>query len=193
MRCDDVLVNLPDYILKRTEPNLSRDIESHLANCPTCREEKEKLSEVISVLSTSEPEEYPVSFWNELHASIMSRLPRRRRRYFGMNVPQLATVMTLLVIGIGIGIYELTVRSGTSETRSISTLAASLPPEEVIALPAVNTDYVQTAAPVYVVDEEVNSVDDTLQQALVKSMWATVADTVSTSDYPDLVDIDLLN
>lgn len=193
MRCDDVLVNLPDFILKKTEPNLSRDIEYHLADCWSCREEKEKLLSVTSVLSETVSENYPVSFWNELHVSIMSKVSEPRRKFLGMKIPQFVTVMALLVIGIGIATYELALRPRTHETQSISMLATSLPTDEVINLPTFNTNYIQTAAPTYVVDEEVNSVDDTIQQALVKSMWATVADTLSTPDYPDFVDGELLN
>jgi|GEM_PF-549977 hypothetical protein len=193
MRCDDVLVNLPDFILKKTEPNLSRDIEYHLANCRSCREEKEKLSNITPILFETLSENYPASFWSELHVSIMSKVSEPRRRFLGLKVPQLVTAMILLAVGIGIGTYELTLRSRTQEAPSITMLTTSLPPEEVISLPTFNTNFVQMAAPAYVVDEEVNSVDDTIQQALVKSMWASVVDTLSTSDYPDLVDVELLN
>lgn len=193
MRCDDVLVNLPDYVLKKTEPNLSRGIESHLVYCETCKKEKEKLSSLTSVLLDTMSENYSPSFWNELHVSIMSKISKPRRSLLGMRVPQFVSIAVLLVIVIGIGTYELTVRPRTRQPQSISLLATSLPPEEVIALPTFNINYVQTAAPTYGVDEEVNSVDDAMQEDLVKSMWAAVADTVSASEYPDLVDGDLLN
>jgi anti-sigma factor RsiW len=74
MRCDDVAVNLPDYVLGKIEPNLKRSLEYHLEGCSECRAELESIREPIRLLGEVEIEEYPDTFWQELHSIIMDQV-----------------------------------------------------------------------------------------------------------------------
>lgn len=174
MKCDDVVVNLPDYVLGMVEPNLKKSIEIHLEVCSKCEAELGEMAKAISVLDGIEREEYPDGFWQELKASIMEQVsaPRPAR----WKVPAIAGGLAVLLLGIGIGIYEYSLKPSQQAT-SITTLAASLPTEQVVELPRLNANYISSAVQPIDETEEINSVDDSLQVAVVKSMWSSVADS----------------
>lgn len=174
MKCGDVAVNLPDYILGMVEPNLKKSIEIHLETCSKCKSELVEMERSISVLAGIELEEYPDSFWQELRASIMEQVsvPRPSR----WRVPAFAGGLAVLLLMVGVGVYEYTLKPSPQAT-SITTLAASLPTDQVVELSRLNINYVNSAAQPIDETEEINSVDDSLQLALVKSMWVSVADS----------------
>ena len=53
MRCDDVVINLPDYLLEKIEPNLRKCIEAHLETCTACRAELDDMRELVRVQGTA--------------------------------------------------------------------------------------------------------------------------------------------
>ncbi|HUI28604.1 MAG TPA: zf-HC2 domain-containing protein [Candidatus Acidoferrales bacterium] len=181
MKCDDVVLNLPDYVLDRVEPNLKRSIESHLGSCSECNEELAAMRKAITILDGVEREEYPDGFWQELRVSIMERITVPRPAPW--KVPAFAGGLVVLLLAFGIGVYEYSFKSG-EPVSSITSLAASLPAEQVIDLSNLNVNYVSSAAlPLHETDE-ISTVDDSLQLAVVKSMWASVADSsMSLEDF----------
>jgi len=174
MKCDDVLVNLPDYVLGMVEPSLKKSIELHLEICTKCKAELSEVARAISILGGIEREEYPDGFWQELKASIMEHVsvPRPAR----WRVPAFAGGLAVLLLAIGIGIYEYLPKRNQQAT-SITTLATSLPTEQVAELPRLNVNYVNSADRPIDETGEINCIDDSLQSAIVKSMWASCADS----------------
>ena len=181
MRCDDVAVNLPDFILGKVEPNLKRSIEIHLETCSRCKTELAAMENAVTVLGGIEREEYPDGFWQELRASIMENISEPSPARW--KVPAFTGGLAIILLAIGIGIYEYSVRP-SQQTPSITSLAASLPTEQVVDLSNLNVNYVSSAAqPIHETDE-ISSMDDSLQLAVVKSMWASVADSsIYLDDY----------
>jgi anti-sigma factor RsiW len=181
MKCDDVVVNLPDYVLGRIEPNLRKGIENHLESCPKCKSELAGMERAIAVLDGIEREEYPDGFWQELKASIMETvsMPRPAR----WKVPAFAGGLAVLLLAIGIGVYEYSFKP-VQPASTVAALAASLPSEQVVDLSNLNVNYFNTAAqPIHETDE-ISSVDDSLQFAVVNSMWASAADSsISFEDF----------
>ncbi|MFZ1080801.1 MAG: hypothetical protein WAO19_02615 [Candidatus Kryptoniota bacterium] len=187
MRCDNVVINLPDYILDKVEPNLRKCIGAHLAICGKCKSEFDEIRESIMVLDKVAQEEYPEAFWQELRAIIMGKISSLRPARW--RVPVFAGGLAALLLVVGIGIYEYVLKpvstiDGQAET--VTALASSLPAYEVAELPNLNINYVNAAAPQIVEADEMNAIDDSTQQAVVKSMWtASVTDSASAIDYFD--------
>jgi len=182
MRCDDVAINLPDYILGMVEPNLKKSIESHLEGCMKCRTELEEMREPIKVLGQMEKGEYPDGFWQELRASIMEKVSERRPARW--RVPAFAGGLAVVLIAVGIGIYEYSFHP-TQRVQSVAMLATSLPSDQAVDLPNLNVNYINTSGSMVSEAENVTDVDDSLQEAVVKSLWASVADSTATMDYLD--------
>jgi hypothetical protein len=181
MKCDDVLINLPDYILDKVEPNLHRFIERHLVTCERCRVEFEELQDCVAVLGKVEVEEYPDSFWQELRSVIMEKvsvvIPAMRK------VPVFAGVVAVVLLLVGIWVYRYEFGSVGSGVQSVTALASSLPPYEIPELQNLNINYVDVAAPPVAESEEITAVDDSTQEAIVNSMWADVTDSAVAADY----------
>ncbi|UCE40469.1 MAG: HEAT repeat domain-containing protein [Candidatus Aminicenantes bacterium] len=58
MRCEDIKKNFPDYLVKDLDQSSSDDIQSHIADCASCRQELEDMSAVWTKLGVL-PEEHP--------------------------------------------------------------------------------------------------------------------------------------
>jgi hypothetical protein len=58
MRCEDIKKNFPDYLVGDLNQNSAADIQSHIADCPACRQELENLSAIWTKLGVL-PEEHP--------------------------------------------------------------------------------------------------------------------------------------
>ncbi len=180
MRCDDVVLNLPDFVLGKVEPNLMKSIEDHVETCAKCKAELRDMHDAIEMLGGAGQDEYPDEFWHELRASIMEKVgkptPARWR------VPALASGLVIVLVAIGIGVYEYTFKSPQA-VQSVSALASSLPPDQVVELPSMNLNYVNVSVPQISEAGEMDDVGDSLQQAVIKSMWVSIAD--STSSFGD--------
>ena len=58
MRCEDIKKSFPDYLVGDLDQSLTEDIQSHIADCPFCRQELEDLSAIWTKLGVL-PEEHP--------------------------------------------------------------------------------------------------------------------------------------
>lgn len=58
MRCEDIKKIFPDYLVGDLDQSSAEDIQSHIADCPACRQELENLSAVWTKLGVL-PEEHP--------------------------------------------------------------------------------------------------------------------------------------
>lgn len=180
MRCDDVMVNMPDYLLDKVEPNLRKCIEAHLEVCPACRAELEEMREPIKVLGEVGYEEYPDSFWQELHSSIMTKVEDRTPAV-KWKMPAFAGALAAILLIIGIGVFELSHKQA-SQPRSIAALATKLSPEEAVALPSLNVNYVDAVSSQASVLDAMDEVNDSMQEAVVNEMWNSMSDSAGAFD-----------
>ncbi len=180
MRCDDVMVNLPDFLLDKVEPNLRKCIEAHLEECQVCRAELEEMREPIKVLGEVGYEEYPDSFWQELHSSIMTRV-EDRTPVVKWKVPAFAGAFAAILLIVGIGVFELSHRQ-ISQPRTIAALATKLSPEEAVSLPSLNINYVDAVSSQASVLDEMDAVNDSMQEAVVNEMWNSMSDSAGSLD-----------
>ncbi|MGO9481337.1 MAG: hypothetical protein ACLP05_06120 [Candidatus Kryptoniota bacterium] len=187
MKCVDVVVNLPDYILDKVEPNLLKCMGAHFDICEKCRSELEEMRDSIAILGTVAQEEYEDAFWQELRGVIMEKISSIRPVRW--RTPAFAGGLAAFVLVVGFGVYEYALKPVTApneRAESVAALAYSIPAYDIAELPNLNMNYVDAAAPQVADVDEINSVDDSTQQAVVKSMWAvSLADSVAAIDYSD--------
>jgi predicted anti-sigma-YlaC factor YlaD len=179
MKCNDVVVNLPDHVLGKVEPNLKKSIESHLELCSKCRAELATMQKAAMVLGGIEREEYPDRFWQELKACIMDRIAEPRTTRW--KVPAFGGGLVVLLLAIGIGIYEYSTKPA-QQASNITALATSLPSVQVVDLSNLNINYVDSAVQPIHESDEMSSVDDSTQFAVVKAMWTSVVDSSISLD-----------
>ncbi len=180
MRCDNVAVNLPDYLLGKIEPNLRKSIEAHLALCERCRQELEGMREPLRILGEVGHEEYPDSFFQQLHASIMDRIAEPQR--IKWKVPVFAGGLAVILLAVGIGIFENSRKPAALQYQTVAALATSLPPEQVVSLPSMNVNYVDAVSSQADEYDEMAAVDDSVQQAVVNALWNSVSDSTGSLD-----------
>ncbi len=180
MRCDEVMVNLPDYILGKVEPNLKRSIEIHLEYCADCASQMEEIKEPIRVLGEAGREEYPDFFWQGLHAAIMERVEKPARVAWKMAA--FAGALAALLVIVGIGVFQMYHGAHQAQLKSIAALATSLPPDQAVALPSMNINYVDVVSSQANEIDEMDAMDDSTQQAVVGALWSSVSDSTATMD-----------
>lgn len=78
MRCEDFWEKLPEYF--PTEEGLTKDLEKHLKECPSCREELALLEEGFKELKQEVEQEQGPHFWHKMQANVRSsvKIPKRR-------------------------------------------------------------------------------------------------------------------
>jgi len=120
MRCEDIKTNFPDYLVGELDQNSVAEIQSHMADCPACRQELEDMSSVWTKLGVL-PEEHPSNglrerFYRELEgykAEMNRERPLHHLKQFfaslfyrsrsGRPVYQLAFGFVPLFIGLSLG------------------------------------------------------------------------------------------
>ena len=120
MRCEDIKKNFPDYLVGDLDQNSTDDIQSHIADCPACRQELEDMSAVWTKLGVL-PEEQPSNglrdrfygMLEEYKAEVNQERPLHHLRQFfsslfyrfrsGRPAYQLALGFIPLFIGLTLG------------------------------------------------------------------------------------------
>ena len=78
-RCDDLIGNLSDYIDGELEPELCRELESHLAGCRNCRLMVDTMQMTVKLCRDGAEVELPQS----LQDKINDKLAARWKKQFG--------------------------------------------------------------------------------------------------------------
>ena len=72
MNCTTIRNCIAEYAVGLLSGQAKTEVESHLAECPSCRAEFEKQERVIAMVALVEPIEPPVDIWNEVYKRISS-------------------------------------------------------------------------------------------------------------------------
>ncbi len=78
-RCDDLIGNLSDYIDGELDPELCRELESHLAGCQNCRLMVDNLKMTVKLCRDGAEVELPQSLQDKINA----KLAERWKKQFG--------------------------------------------------------------------------------------------------------------
>jgi len=108
MNCTSVRECIAEYAVGLLSGRAKTEVESHLAECPTCRAEFEKEEGVMRMVEQVEPIEPPAGLWNgvinrisatPVHSTIWSRLRQGRyRRTSRWSLGFAAVALTALVL-----------------------------------------------------------------------------------------------
>lgn len=122
MRCQDIQTKFPDYLIGDIDSKTKKDLQSHIADCSTCREELESLSSIWAKLGVL-PEERPSNdlrtrFYSMLEAQKHELEQQKARSRFRKIFPgrlegwwprrpafQLSLSLLFLVFGLATGYF----------------------------------------------------------------------------------------
>jgi len=100
-KCEEVRAYLPDLADGELSIARRREIEAHLALCPSCREEAAAIKESLEILASREPVDPGPAFWTEMHQRVHRRIDASPgRSIFSRPLPasSLAAAALLLVV-----------------------------------------------------------------------------------------------
>jgi hypothetical protein len=96
IKCEEVWVEVSNYIDGDVEPGLRSAIEEHLRGCKRCTAVVEGMRNVVQLYGDERMLEVPVGFSRRLHKRLESDISLSRRRFFGWMV---AAAAGALVVG----------------------------------------------------------------------------------------------
>ncbi|HYF83986.1 MAG TPA: DUF4349 domain-containing protein [Clostridia bacterium] len=111
MKCETIRNMISSYIDKDLNDIEKTELEKHLTECEQCREEYERMLDIIAICGNFEEIELPQSFRTELHQRLVEE--KKKKNFFGSILRnknmKMATglVAAALVIAIGIGSSSL--------------------------------------------------------------------------------------
>ena len=101
MKCKEVKNNLVDFATGKIK---SEEIETHLAECESCRIEYLGIKEVVSILGDYKFEEPSEFYWSNFLPRVKRRISERSGFVFTLKPVFLAPSLAVLIIGFLFGI-----------------------------------------------------------------------------------------
>jgi len=102
-----------------------------------------------------------------------------------MEGPRIRGRDRVVLLAVGVGIFEYSYHPAQPELKSIAALATSLPPEQAVTLPSLNINYVDVVSSQANELDEMGAVDDSVQQAVVSALWNSISDSTISVDAVD--------
>ena len=168
MKCEEVKINLPEYIDGKLDKPTSGIIRNHLDECESCRRLNGELSSFLSYIRTFPEPEIPEGMKDEfLELCASEKLPEQRKVFM---LPLWMKVAAVIVLSLGT--YWMGYRVGTVKSESAtSQLASELHQQKQEVSLASLRDYTgpQTIEAVYTISKA-GHVSDELIGALVYTM-----------------------
>lgn len=128
MNCKEVIELLPGYIEESLTKDELNEVESHLSNCKSCKDELDKMNRIEGMLSQVKEEETPkhldIAFQkmleDEKRANKLSISDRINQKHISLsNLIRVAAGLLLLVSGGFIGYYIRPVGGSSDEVSSM--------------------------------------------------------------------------
>lgn len=103
MDCEKVQSLISEYSVGMMGGRRKSEIEAHLASCPACAAELDKLQKVLLLVDGLDAKEPPAGLWNGVYNRIINPEPRAwrqkiRRRVAGWSVGFAAAALALMMI-----------------------------------------------------------------------------------------------
>jgi hypothetical protein len=168
MDCEEVKINLPEYIDRKLDDTTYATIQSHLENCDSCRALHGELSSFLTYLDTFPKPEVPEGMKEEfMELAAAQRIPESRKN---LIIPMWVKLAAMVVLFFGT--YWLGYRVGTGKGEMAQNqLATQLHEQKQEVMLASLKDYTgpQKIEAVYSISKSGNASDD-LINALVYTM-----------------------
>lgn len=119
MKCEEVSRELIEYLNRRADSALRRDVEEHLAGCAACRKRAEELRRIWNVMDELPAVEPSFGF----DARVRQRVAAQpRRKWFELFVPQ---PRLALAVGLLIALMVLVTKLPLNNPRTTVTTTAT--------------------------------------------------------------------
>jgi hypothetical protein len=168
MKCEEVKINLPEYIDRRLDERISGDIRSHLEDCESCRKLNVELSSFLTYIKTFPDPEIPEGMKEEfVQLCASEKMPEQRKIRM---IPMWMKVAAVVVLSLGT--YWMGYRVGSVKSEfATSQLASELHQQKQEVSLASLRDYTgpQKIEAVYSISKA-SHVSDELISALVYTM-----------------------
>lgn len=168
MNCEEVKLNIPEYIDGKLDEATSRALRNHLGSCDSCRTIHEELSSFLGYLDTQQRIETPEGMKEEfLERAFSQEIPAQRKTRI---IPLVMKIAAMIVIVFGTYWLGFKVGSGKSEMQN-SQLVSELhqQKQEVFLASLRESTGPQKIEAVYNISNS-GSVTDELVDALVHTM-----------------------
>ncbi|MFA5329903.1 MAG: zf-HC2 domain-containing protein [Prolixibacteraceae bacterium] len=168
MNCEEVKINLPEYIDAKLDEKSAAEIRKHLESCATCKAMYEELSSFLNYMDSFPNPELPEGMKDEfLKLASEEKIPVQRKI---RTIPQWLRVAAMLVVAFGTYWIGYRAGAGKSELRN-NQLASELSQKSQEVILASLRDHTgpQKIDAVYSISNS-GKVSDELVNALVSTM-----------------------
>lgn len=94
--CPEARDQLAQLISGEMEPEVRREIETHLRDCPGCAAEAEGIRRALSLLEAEDPPDPGVSYWSSFGGRLRTRIAATERRRRTLHLAALAAAAVLV-------------------------------------------------------------------------------------------------
>lgn len=168
MNCEEVKLNLPEYIDGKLDKSATEAIREHLESCASCRTEQEELKSFLGYLDTFNDPELPAGMKDEFLALVSEQENQKKQKT--RVIPMWTKIAAAVVLFFGT--YWIGYRVGTGQGKAeTSQLASELHQQKQEVVLASLRDYTgpQKIEAVYNISNSGKATDD-LVNALVYTM-----------------------
>ena len=73
MKCEELLIQLNEYVDGEVDPGLCAEFEQHMAGCNPCQVVVDNIRKTITLYKNGQPCELPAEFRQKLHSALRKR------------------------------------------------------------------------------------------------------------------------
>ena len=77
MKCEELLMQLNEYVDGTVDPAICEEFEKHMAGCDPCQVVVDNIRKTITLYRNGQPYELPVEFRTKLHAMLRERWQKK--------------------------------------------------------------------------------------------------------------------
>lgn len=168
MNCDNVKINLPEYIDKKLDKVTSEKVKMHLESCPSCQAQLEEMTSFFSFMNAVPAPKTPEGMREEF-ATMLASLDVKEKKKVRL-MPMWAKIAAIVVFAFGT--YGLGYKAGTHKSEIVQNeLTSEISAQKQQVLLASLRDYTgpQKIEAVYSISTTENVSSD-LIDALVHTM-----------------------
>ena len=101
MRCEEIWLQVSNYLDGEIAPELRSAIDEHSRTCPRCRAVLAGTRNVVQIYGDERMVEVPLGFSSRLHRKLEENMPRRRSVAWGWMVAVAAAAMVFGIFQVG--------------------------------------------------------------------------------------------
>ncbi|MHB1456913.1 MAG: anti-sigma factor family protein [Armatimonadota bacterium] len=120
MECKNVVELIPEYSVDMLEGSLKAEMENHLAVCPNCSSEANKLSQVMALINNLDQADPPEDLWDGVYKQISMQ---KKRSFWKVLKSPIPVKPLRWSIGVSIAVLILAILFSRIQTPANQTVA----------------------------------------------------------------------